>query len=313
MARKIKLSVLGPRPLEGAEQDAPDIVLEKMKVHWQKQLEAVVYDKPDLILLHEVCDRPAGYTVEENTKYYNYRDTAMLEFFIDAAKTHNTYIAYSAVRKMDNGTFRNSTQLIDRQGSVRGIYDKVFPTVNEINKANIVPGDGAVVLDCDFGRVGFAICFDLNFEALRLQYEALKPDLILFSSMYHGGLMANYWAYSCRTYLVGAISGLESYVIAPTGDKIAHSTNYFSHLTTEINLDQQMIHLDENWDKIQKIKEKYGPAIVMSDPGYVGAVMLTAESDELSIKDIIQEFQVETLDEYFNRSIQERDLNVKLI
>ena len=68
-------------------------------------------------------------------------------------------------------------------------------------------GKDAPVFECDFGRVAFAICFDLNFDELRLKYVKAKPDLIIFSSMYHGGLMQAYWAYSCRAYFVGAIAG----------------------------------------------------------------------------------------------------------
>ena len=91
------------------------------------------------------------------------------------------------------------------------------------------------MIQCDFGRVVCAICFDLNFDELRLRYVQARPDLILFSSMYHGGLMQNYWAYSCRSHFIGAINGLQCTVISPLGELLAASTNYFHHITTTVN------------------------------------------------------------------------------
>ena len=65
-----------------------------------------------------------------------------------------------------------------------------------------------------------------------------------------------------------------------------------------------MLHLDFNWEKIQAAKDKYGSAIEVRDPGFVGAVMLTSESEEFSAEDVVREFGMERLDEYFARSRQ---------
>lgn len=307
MARYVTVSTLGPRPLTVDIESDPKDIIKQMKIHWTRELEQVLPNQPDIIVLHEACDRPQGFPLEKRFAYYRERGNQLLDFFRGKAKENHCYIAYSAARELGDGTCRNTIQVIDRKGKVAGTYDKNYPTIGETDNGKILPGVDASIIECDFGSVGCAICFDLNFEPIRQKYEQLRPELILFSSMYHGGLMANYWAYSCRTYIAGAISGLENYVISPVGDKIASSTNYFDFLTTTINLDYKVIHLDENWGKIADIKRKYGSKVKMTDPGYVGAVMLSSEMEELTIDEIVEEFDVELLDDYFRRSMDHRD------
>ena len=104
------------------------------------------------------------------------------------------------------GTWYNSSYVIDRNGSDAGIYNKNFPTIGEM-EAGIKAGDDVPLIKCDFGTVACAICFDLNFQELLEKFQKIKPDIILFSSMYHGGLVQSYWAYSCRAFFVGSIGG----------------------------------------------------------------------------------------------------------
>jgi predicted amidohydrolase len=184
-----------------------------------------------------------------------------------------------------------------------GSYDKLRPTSTELEQS-IMPGEAASVFECDFGTVGGAICFDLNFDELRLQYATLRPDLILFASMYHGGLMQSYWAYSCRSHLVSAISNpnAPSQVVLPTGSILAQSTNYTQFVTASINLDCALVHLDCFFSKIDEVKREYGPKLQIFDPGLLGSVLLSAEAEDLSITEVIDQFELELLDPYLDRS-----------
>ena len=85
----------------------------------------------------------------------------------------------------------------------------------------------APLIECDFGRVGSAICFDLNFSEIRQRYEQARPDLLIFPSMYHGGLMQAYWAYACRAHLVTAVCGLPSAILSPVGNELASHDKLF--------------------------------------------------------------------------------------
>ena len=210
------------------------------------------------------------------------------------------------IHRLDDGTWRNSMQLIDRRGRIAGTYNKNHPTEGEL-EAGILAGAAAPLIETEFGRVGAAICFDLNFDSLRLNYAARKPDLMLFSSVYHGGLMQVYWAYSCRCHFVSAIGGAgntPSHIICPIGRTLASTTNYCDFVTTTVNLDCCIVHLDYHGQKLTAIKKKYGPEVRIDDPGRLGSVLISSESDERTVSEIAAEFELTLLDDYFERALR---------
>lgn len=281
---------------------------------WREEIDRVLPEKPDLILLPEVCDRFAGQTPAQNRAYYDVRGDRMRDFFAGIARENRCYIAYSAVRRAEDGFFRNSTQLIGRTGAVEGIYNKNHLVVSEGPLDGPLPmrcGRDAIVSGLDFGRVGCAICFDLNFYELREKYMAKKPELLLFSSNYHGDFHQQEWAYDCRSYFACAVRNQEARIISPVGEVIARSTCYFDYVTARINLDYEVCYLDFNWARFQAAREKYGQKICIHDPGKTGAVLLTSETDEFTARDVVEEFGIERMDDYFERSRRDQRARVE--
>ncbi len=202
----VTIATIGAAPATVPADATPQEIVDRMIAHWRRKFAQVLPDKPDLIVVPEACDRPGGFSGEKLRQYYDVRRDQVKEFFARTARQNKCYVVYSAHREMPDGTRRNSSVLIDRTGQVVGVYNKNHPTIGEMDKG-IPSGKDAAVIECDFGRVALAICFDLNFDELRLKYAEAKPDLVIFSSMYHGGLVQGYWAYSCRSHFVGAIAG----------------------------------------------------------------------------------------------------------
>jgi hypothetical protein len=303
----VTIATIGSGPASVVTDTKPQKVVEKMIAHWKKQLEQVLPDRPDLIVVPEACDRPGGFSAEKLREYYMVRKDQVQQFFARTARENKCYIVYSAYRVMADGTMRNSSLLIDRNGNIAGIYNKNHPTIGEIEKGTLC-GKDAPIFECDFGRVAMAICFDLNFDELRLKYVKAKPDLVIFSSMYHGGLMQGYWAYSCRCHFVGAIAGkaTPSEIRNPMGQVIASTTNYFNFTVANLNLDCELAHLDYNWERLRKLKAKYGPKVTVSDPGYLGSVLISSEHETISVEEMIKEFEIELLDDYFTRALSYR-------
>jgi hypothetical protein len=184
-----------------------------------------------------------------------------------------------------------------------GIYNKNFPTIDEM-EGGIRAGNETPVFQCDFGRVVCAICFDLNFDELRDRYAVLKPDIILFPSMYHGGLEQGKWAYSCRSFFVCSLGfdTAPSEIRNPLGEVVASSTNYFNYAVATVNLDRKLAHLDNNWEKLVLLKKKYGKDVIITDLGKLGVVMITSEHDKITSEDMVKEFNIELVDDYLNGS-----------
>jgi hypothetical protein len=280
----------------------PQKLTDQIIEYWHGEIERVLSNKPDLIVLTEACDRPSGLTTEEQFNYYRIRKNQVMDYFASVAKANHCYISFGMKRE-EKGKWWNSCILLDRQGKIAGIYNKNFPTIGEM-EGGIRAGTEAPVFQCDFGRVACVICFDLNFDELRERYEVLKPDIILFPSMYHGGLEQSKWAYSCRSFFVcsyGFISS-PSEIRNPLGEVVASTTNNFNYAVAQINLDRKLAHLDNNWEKLAALKKKYGKDVIITDPGNLGVVMITCESDKMTIDDMIREFNIELVDDYFNQS-----------
>jgi hypothetical protein len=305
--RVITIATIGAKPISIDPDTEPQKVVDAMIAHWKRKFEQVLPDQPDLIVVPEACDRPSGFSQEKQLQYFAVRKDHVQEFFARTAEENHCYIIYSARREMPDGSWRNSSVLIDRSGKIAGIYNKNHPTIGEMD-SGILCGREAPVIQCDFGTVAMAICFDLNFDEIRLQYAKAQPDLILFSSMYHGGMMQEYWAYSCRSHFVGAIagSGTFSEIRDPLGRILASSTNYFDYAVATVNLDCRVAHLDYNWGKLSALKAKYGPDVEISDPGCLGAVLITSKHSDKSVDDMVQEFGIELLDDYFERALAYR-------
>jgi hypothetical protein len=91
-------------------------------------------------------------------------------------------------------------------------------------------------------------------------------------------------------------------VIDPLGRTVATTTNYFDHVTTTVNLDCCLVHLDNHWQKLEALKRAYGPSVSILDPGFLGPVLVSSESPERSVDQLLAEFEIEPLDAYFERS-----------
>lgn len=268
------------------------------------RINMVLPDKPDLIVMPELCDR-TGTTAEYAKRPF----LGVPDYIRQIAAENNCYIAFPTITQPDSH-WRNSTVMVDRQGNIMGAYHKTFPVISEMENRDILPGEGPVVFDCDFGRVGCIICFDLCFQELSWQYRALEPDLMIFSSAYHGGLMQEFWAYNTLSHFVSASTALQSRILSPVGQVLAHTTNYREYVTADINLDCCAVFLGLNHDKLNNAKEKYGRKVKISDPGHLGAVLFSSETEEFSIMDIVEEFGIEPVRGYFDRvrAVRERYL-----
>jgi predicted amidohydrolase len=100
------------------------------------------------------------------------------------ALKHRTYIVCPIDRK-DGARRFNTAVLIDRSGKVVFVYDKVYPYWNEF-KLSPPPnlGERAPVYQADFGRIGLAICFDVNFPAVWQQLADEGAEIVAWPSAY---------------------------------------------------------------------------------------------------------------------------------
>ena len=302
-ANRKRIATIGQRTPTLNKSAGNQKMVEQMIAFWKRELDQVIHDKPDLIVLPENADFPWGLTQAEKNEYIKVRGNQILDFFASVAKSTNSYLVYSMRRYDEKGMLRNTGVLLGRKGETVGMYDKNYPTIGEI-EAGIKPGTSVPVFKCDFGKLAIAICYDLNFDKLREKYAALKPNVIAFPSAYHGGFVQSNWAYTCRSFFVGSISGMGAYsqVRNPLGEIVASSTNYFNYTVANVNLDYKLVHLDYHRGKLKDLKKKYGNSVHITEPGGLGVVLVTSENEGVGVDEMLKEFGIEPVDNYFNRS-----------
>ncbi|MBQ6340648.1 MAG: carbon-nitrogen hydrolase family protein [Kiritimatiellae bacterium] len=134
-------------------------------------------EKPDIILFSEVF-ADTGTPCPERTAE---RIPGGPSFALAAryAAKYRCYVAMNVRERTDEGTFHNSTFIVDRAGKHVGTYRKVTLTSGEY-MAGILPGDDFGVFDLDFGRVGCLTCWDHWFSETAKYLRRKGAELLLF-------------------------------------------------------------------------------------------------------------------------------------
>lgn len=272
----------------------------------EKWIDTAALDKPDIILLTEGCmhNTPRSASREEADAKADPlpQPGPITEFLARKAKQHHCYIIASYWRKNLRGPGRyNSAVLVDREGKLVGYYDKTFPTIGEM-ESGVLPGRGAVVFDTDFGRIGALICFDLNFDELLAEYKKQGAELLCFLSNYRGGDRVPAIALENHCFIASSVPYENGVIVDPLGRTLAESSHYGRIIFARLNLDSRVVHIDFNADRVRRMKEKYGPAVKIETVSPEAYYYLSSLHPEKSIDAMIEEFEVETLDKYLDRS-----------
>lgn len=267
-------------------------------------IDQAALDRPDLVVLPE-CFNALGYGGGKLTSLAEPADGPTVSAMAAKAREHRMYIVCPIYEWRDGAIF-NSAILLDREGRVAATYHKMWPTVGEIDEG-VRPGEEPVVVDTDFGKLGFAICFDLNFRPVGEGNREKGAKLVAFSSMYRGGLSARIWAYDFGYYLVSSTPSEMSHFCTPVGRVLGDLWDYQPVMTREVNLDYEILHIDENNRRWADIRRVYGPHVELDIYGPEGIFMMTCHHPEKTVQDIILEFGLKTRRDYFARSTRRRE------
>lgn len=308
MQELVVASVSGdPVALETSTWCSADI--DRVWSRWRDRIMSVMPSDPDLVVLPELFDRPverwSPFTplpVDSRREFALHKCDELRNRLAQLATETSTTITYPSYR-VEAGQVYNSVELIGPDGASLGFGDKLVPTPGEVTALDISAGTDIGTFDLEFGRTSSIICFDLNFPEVHARLRAARSRLILFPSAYHGGLMQNYVAYQSRAYLISSVYPPNpSSVVNPLGSTVAESSTYNFSLVATVNLDYEVVHLDGNADKLADARRRYGRDISITEPGRLGAAMVTSCTEDVTAAQVVDELQMERLDDYFNRS-----------
>jgi predicted amidohydrolase len=223
---------------------------------------------------------------------------------------HNTYIL-SPIDRTD-GKFRyNSAILINREGKVVLVYDKVYPYWSEFDLTPpVTPGTNSeMVYDTDFGRIGIAICFDANFPEIWQALREKGAEMVLWSSAYSAGSQLQAYALLHHYYIVTSTYTKDCQVYDITGQRILdEKSDDITIARITLDLDRGIYHENFNMDKLDKLLKAHGEEVEkeLSMPREQWFVLRTKKPG-ISARLLAKKFGLEELTDYQDRSRSEID------
>jgi predicted amidohydrolase len=137
--------------------------------HMQEQSEKKYGRSLDLAVLPEIAVTGEGERVGEVADWSFPLEGAVKDTFAREARKCHCYVVVPLYLLEDRATKRcsNAAILFDRRGEVVGIYRKVHLVVDtntDSMERGATPGKEEPVFECDFGKLGIQICYDMEFD-----------------------------------------------------------------------------------------------------------------------------------------------------
>jgi len=229
------------------------------------------------------------------------------------AKKHRTYIV-CPIDLTEGGRRFNSAVLLDRAGQAVCTYNKLYPVwqVECLNKPPVQPGEGVTVYQTDFGRIGLAICFDVNWAPLWEGMSNLGAELVVWPSAYSAGRSLQARAINYNYYIVSSTWVPDCLIYDLDGELLVHDKNNQGNGTnvtrTTLDFDRCIFHQDLNIHKRDKLIKEHGEDIALEKwLEMEGWFVLKAKRPGVSARQLAREYGLEELRPYLNRSRSEID------
>jgi predicted amidohydrolase len=261
----------------------------------------------DIIVLPETC-------CGQNEKSQETLDGPTVTAIARLAEKHRTYIVCPIDRKDGDRRF-NSAVLIDRRGQVACVYDKLYPVWQQecVIQPPVQPGASVQVYSTDFGRIGLAICFDVNWSPLWQQMSNQGAELVIWPSAYSAGRSLQAQASQFNYYILSATQVPDCLVYDIDGDLLIHDTeNAGSGINVTrvgLDLDRCIFHQDLNLPgKRDALLKKHANDVEQEKWWPMeGWFVLKAKRPGVSARELARQHGLEELRHYINRSRIEID------
>jgi predicted amidohydrolase len=209
------------------------------------------------------------------------------------------YLVVPFLLREPDGAVSNAAVLVGRTGAVVGIYRKAHPVaaLGETQlEGGVRPGREFPVFDCDFGRLGIQICWDMSYDDGWAELARQGAELIAVPSASPQTLRPAAYALRHRTYVVTSTPRDNVSVFNPAGMTEARRTEP-GVLVHTIDLSHAVLHWSERLEDGRVLTRRYGDRV-----GYVYSQredtgVFWSNDPGLPIGGMLHEAGLETMDE----------------
>lgn len=268
------------------------------------EVEAALSDDEnlDLIVLPESC-LGVGADIAETV------DGPTVSVLSDIARRRNSYLVAGLYLTHDGRSFVSSV-LIDRAGNVVGVYDKRYPYWSDVdNGPGTRPGSGVPRWQTDFGTLGSAICFDVNFHQVWADLADAGVDIVIWPSAYAGGEILRSYAQIHHFHVLTCTQAGDSHLYDPIGTEIMPSDQTYDRVRKfSIDLDRGFYHHNFNLEGLERLLADHGDdvqldAMLTSEEWFV----LSRRHEGIRVRDLARSYGLEEIRDYVQRSREAMD------
>jgi predicted amidohydrolase len=199
-----------------------------------------------------------------------------------------------------DGRVQNLAVLIDRKGQITGTYSKKHPTEGEID-AGVMAGSTAAVFDTDIGRIGLAVCFDLNWRDLWAEMKRRGAEIVCWLSAYEGGFPLQAYAWLHQFTVVSSVWPYQARIIERTGRILASTSRWGQLVCLDMAREKHWFHTDGQAPAILAIQGRYGRRVRVETYGEEHMFSLESLDPALPVEEVEQAFGLVSYDDYVER------------
>jgi predicted amidohydrolase len=191
---------------------------------------------------------------------------AVQEAFSRKAREHNCYIVVPMFLLEDKAKrlCSNVGILVGRKGEVVGTYRKLHlavPAGSDSMEGGTTPGKEVPVFQCDFGKLGIQICFDMSNDYGWNELARQGADLVVWPTQSPQTAQPAFRAMHGRYYIVSSTWRNNASVFEPTGRIIAQIKEPQQILVQELDLSYALLPWSGRLANGNALRKIYGEKV----------------------------------------------------
>jgi len=193
-------------------------------------------------------------------------DGEIKDAFTQKAREHCCYIVVPTylLDSREKKLCSNAAILVGRKGEVVGTYRKIHLVVSLERKTmenGTTPGAALPVFDCDFGKLGIQICYDMDFEGGWAELARRGAELIAWPTQSPQTSQPAARARNHRCYIVSSTWRHNASIFEPTGKIAAQIKPPQSILVHELDLSYALLPWSAKLRNGEALRKAYGDKV----------------------------------------------------